>query len=203
MPSSPGSVELARAHPLSKTQAMTWSSYGLPYPLGRCSCVVVISLSIPIINRTFAILFTLPPTRNLDRWSHSRLPPPSPLRFMPCKFITRRLQPFLAWSTCFAPAHHGRSQQFYPFMCWKINPESHHGGFRTPAPTLLAPFGGTRYEISDLRDIYSPGTRNSACSSGGCSSGGGRLSAPFWGRVRRALASRRFTGNSRRSLFGG
>ena len=42
MPSSPGSVVLARAHPLTKTQAMepsrqTWSSYGPPYPLGRWS----------------------------------------------------------------------------------------------------------------------------------------------------------------------
>ena len=37
---SPGSVGLARAHPLTKTQAMepsrqTRSSYGPPYPLGR------------------------------------------------------------------------------------------------------------------------------------------------------------------------
>ena len=42
MPSSPGSVGLARAHPVTKTQAMepsrqTWSSYGPPYPLGRWS----------------------------------------------------------------------------------------------------------------------------------------------------------------------
>ena len=42
MSSSPGSVGLARAHPLTKTQAMepsrqTWSSYGPPYPLGRWS----------------------------------------------------------------------------------------------------------------------------------------------------------------------
>ena len=41
-PSSPGSVGLARAHPLTKTQAMepsrqTRSSYGPPYPLGRWS----------------------------------------------------------------------------------------------------------------------------------------------------------------------
>ena len=39
---SPGSVELARVHPLTKTHAMepsrqTWSSYGPPYPLGRWS----------------------------------------------------------------------------------------------------------------------------------------------------------------------
>ena len=42
MSSSPGSVGLARAHPLTKTQAVepsrqTWSSYGPPYPLGRWS----------------------------------------------------------------------------------------------------------------------------------------------------------------------
>ena len=42
MSSSPGTVGLALAHPLTKTQAMepsrqTWSSYGPPYPLGRWS----------------------------------------------------------------------------------------------------------------------------------------------------------------------
>ena len=42
MPSSPGGVGLARAHPLTKPQAMepsrqTRSSYGPPYPLGRWS----------------------------------------------------------------------------------------------------------------------------------------------------------------------
>ena len=42
MPSSPGSMGLARAHPLTKSQAtepsrQTWSRYGPPYPLGRWS----------------------------------------------------------------------------------------------------------------------------------------------------------------------
>ena len=42
MSSSPGSVGLARAHPLTETLAMepsrqTWSSYGPPCPLGRWS----------------------------------------------------------------------------------------------------------------------------------------------------------------------
>ena len=32
---------------------------------------------------------------------------------------------------------------------------------------------GVGYDISDLREIYGAGTRNSACSSGGCSSGEG------------------------------
>ena len=47
MPSSPGSVGLARAYPLIKIQAMepsrqTWSSYGPPYPLGRWSSEVLL-----------------------------------------------------------------------------------------------------------------------------------------------------------------
>ena len=40
-------------------------------------------------------------------------------------------------------------------------------------PSRLLAHTGARYEISDLREIYGAGTRNSACSSGGCSSGGG------------------------------
>ena len=44
--SSPGSVGLARAHPLTKTQAMkpsrqTWSSDDPPYPLGRWSSILL------------------------------------------------------------------------------------------------------------------------------------------------------------------
>ena len=70
-------------------------------------------------------------------------------------------------------------------------------------PSRLLAHTGARYDISDLRVIYGTGTRNSACSSGGRSSGGGAQSAPFWRRVRRALAPRRFFGNPRRSLFGG
>ena len=45
--SLPGSVGLARAHPLTKTEAMrpsrrTWSSYRPPYPFGRWSSDVVV-----------------------------------------------------------------------------------------------------------------------------------------------------------------
>ena len=57
MPSSPGSVRLARAHPLTKTQAMepsrqSWSSYGLPYPLGRWSSGCMLSVAF-LIRRVF------------------------------------------------------------------------------------------------------------------------------------------------------
>ena len=47
--------------------------------------------------------FSLPPSRNSDPGSHGRLfpPPPSPLRFVPCVFIPRRLQLFLPSSTLF------------------------------------------------------------------------------------------------------
>ena len=70
-------------------------------------------------------------------------------------------------------------------------------------PSRLLARTGARYEISDLGEVYGAGTRNSACSSAGCSPGGGAQSAPFWRRAHRALASRRFSGNPRRSLFGG
>ena len=58
-----------------------------------------------------------------------------------------------------------------------------------PLSRLLA-HSGARYEISDLREIYGAGRRNSASSSDGCSSSGGAESAPFSRRVRGALAPR-------------
>ena len=60
----------------------------------------------------------------------------------------------------------------------------------TAPPSRLLAHTGARYEISDLREIYGEGRRNSAGSSGGCSSGGGPQSAPLWRRVRRSLAPR-------------
>ena len=60
---------------------------------------------------------------------------------------------------------------------------------RPPSPLLT--HSGAWYEISDLRDIYGAGGRNSAGSSGGCSSGVGPQSVPFSRRVRGALAPRR------------
>ena len=70
-------------------------------------------------------------------------------------------------------------------------------------PSLRIAHTGTRYEILDLRDSFGAGTRNSACSSGRCSSGMGPQSTPFWRRARLALAPRRFAGHPRRSLFAG
>ena len=79
MPSSPGSVGLARAHPLIKTQAMessrqTWSSYGPPYPLGRWSS----ELRNYQITRVFAMK-TIQPTipSNLKK-----------ARFIPASLLT-------------------------------------------------------------------------------------------------------------------
>ena len=46
-------------------------------------------------------------------------------------------------------------------------------------PSRLVAHSGARYEISDLREIYRAARRNSAGSSGGCSSGGGPQSAPW------------------------
>ena len=66
------------------------------------------------------------------------------------------------------------------------------------SPTLEP---GTSSRISAR--FMAPGHETPRARRGGCSSGGGPQSAPFWRRVRRALAPRRFAGNPRRSLFGG
>ena len=62
-------------------------------------------------------------------------PPPYPLRFVPCTFIARRLQPFLPSSTpsnCAYPCYR-QSQQLIPFFVFADkNSKSHHGGIRTP-----------------------------------------------------------------------
>ena len=51
---------------------------------------------------------------------------------------------------------------------------------RCALPPRLLAHSGARYDISDLREIYGAGRRNSTGSSGGCSLGGGAQSAPFW-----------------------
>ena len=96
----------------------------------------------------------------------------------------------------------GRSLRFFPYIAYMyvyilLSPDAER------PPSRLLARSGARYEISDLREIYGVGRRNSAGSSGGCSSGGEPQSAPFYRRVRRALAPRMFSGNPRRSLFGG
>ena len=68
-------------------------------------------------------------------------------------------------------------------------------------PSRLLAHTGAWYEISDLREIYGAGTRNSAYSSGVRFSGGGAQSAPFSGDVC-AEPLRLEAGNPRRSLFG-
>ena len=70
---------------------------------------------------------------------------PSPPRFVPCIFIARRLSPLssLADSRRIAPTHARRSQQVIIFSFFaKKNSKSHHGGIRTPGPTLLAVLEG-------------------------------------------------------------
>ena len=83
MPTSPGSVGLARAHPLTKTHVMkpsrhTWSSYGPPYPLGCWSSVrqeVYSRTTRPRNKHTLTIIHTIPaarlPFRHEQSSSHS------------------------------------------------------------------------------------------------------------------------------------
>ena len=56
--------------------------------------------SIPFAILSSPFFSLLPPSRNSDPGSHSRLfSHPSPLRFVPCIFIARRIQHFLPSST--------------------------------------------------------------------------------------------------------
>ena len=49
----------------------------------------------PISILSSPFFFSPPPGRNSDPWSHRRLFPPFPLRFVPCSVIARRFQLFL------------------------------------------------------------------------------------------------------------
>ena len=96
----------------------------------------------------------LPPSRNSDRSHIAGSSPPSPLRCAPCIFIARRLQPFLPSSTRveIAPTCARRSQQLI-LSILQISSKSHHGGIRTPVPTVAAfdgnhlTTGPTEYDI--------------------------------------------------------
>ena len=88
----------------------------------------------------FAFLFSLPPSRNSDPGSHTRLfSPSSPLRFVPCIFIARRFQLFLPSSTRVqlnraCPTLGALSTR--SFLCLHKKSKFHHGGIRTHGPTL-------------------------------------------------------------------
>ena len=67
IPSSPGSVGLARAHPLTKTQAMepsrqARSSYGPPYPLGHWTSLSAIYTLCVSPGVTDGIVFLIVPS---------------------------------------------------------------------------------------------------------------------------------------------
>ena len=96
-----------------------------------------------------------------------------------------------------AGVRYGHSSSAYTYIHILLSPDAER------PPLRLIAHSGARYEISDLRETYAAGTRNSACSSGGWSSGVWAQPASFWRRVRRALAPRSFSGNPRRSFFGG
>ena len=108
-----------------------------PVSLQRAGSIMLVPFFI-----IFALLLSLPPSRNSDPGSHSRLfSPPYPLRFVPCNFIGRRFQLFLPSSTrvelCFTHARRSQQLILFSFFFLQINSKSRHGGFRTHGPTLL------------------------------------------------------------------
>ena len=97
--------------------------------------------SIPLI--VFALLFPLPPSRNSDLGSHSRLISPPALQFLPCISIAKKNQLFLASSTrvelCLPTLGALSSWSFFSFSFFankfRISPRR---GIRTHGPTLVA-----------------------------------------------------------------
>ena len=79
----------------------------------------------------------------------------------------------------------------YVYIQYTLSPDAER------SPSRLLAHTGARYEISNLREIYGAGTRNTVCSSGGFSSGVGAQSASFRRPVRRALAPRRSSPETR------
>ena len=64
-----------------------------------CTCVLAQQSALCMYTSTiFALLFSLPPSRNSDQpLGHiAGAPPPSPLRFVSCFFVARKLHPFFA-----------------------------------------------------------------------------------------------------------
>ena len=92
--------------------------------------------SIPFI--IFALLFSLPPSRNSDQGSHSRLFPPPPY-YGSCLAILSRgdFSSSLVDSRRIVLTHARRSQQLVLFF-FANDSKSRHGGIRTHGPTLFS-----------------------------------------------------------------
>ena len=84
--------------------------------------------------------FSLPLSRNSDPGSYCRFFPPLPTTYGSSLFIARKDSTLssLVDSRRVAPTHARRSQQLILHYFCKIYSKSHHGGIRTPGPTLEA-----------------------------------------------------------------
>ena len=116
-------------------------------------------LFFPIPFIIFARLFSLPPSRNSDPGSHSRLPP-YPLGFVPCIFYCEKISALssLVDARRIVITHARRFQQLILFSFLRKNSKSRHGGIRTHGPTLLiVAFEGYHYSDRLSVDQYIPG----------------------------------------------
>ena len=99
----------------------------------------VFCFSIPFTIST--LLFPLPPSRNSDPGSHSRLFSPSTHYGLCLAFLSREyFRSFftLVDSRRIVLTHATRSQQLVLFFFLQINLKSRHGGIRTHGPTPVA-----------------------------------------------------------------
>ena len=107
-------------------------------PVRYCSTTIFYFIfSIPVI--IFALLFSLPSIgrRDSDPGSHGRLSSPLPTMVRALHFYREKISalPALVDSRRIVPTHARRSKQLAVFFV-KIYSKSHHGGIRSPGPTL-------------------------------------------------------------------
>ena len=87
----------------------------------------------------FVLLFSLPPGRNSDPGSHSRLfSLPTPVRALHFYREKTSALSSLVDSRRIVLTHARRSRQLILVIVLQLNPNSHHGGIQTPRPTLVA-----------------------------------------------------------------
>ena len=99
--------------------------------------IYIFYFSIP--KTIFALLFSLPTSRNSGQGSYSRPFSPLPTTVRALHFYSEKTSALssLVGSCRIAPTRAARRSQQLSFLFSQINSKSHHGGIRTPGATLL------------------------------------------------------------------
>ena len=114
--------------------------------MSRALCIYqVYSIYIPIHSLSSPFFFSLPPSRNSDTGSHSRLFSPLATTVRALHFYCEKISALSSLvDSRRIVTRARRSQQLILLFFLRINSRSRHGGIRTHAPTLVA-FEGYHY----------------------------------------------------------